>query len=73
MYSTWSLNMKIGDLIKFDEEFYESLVGAGVPINKIGIIREVKDMFYCIQSGDVNDLWVSPPDVKKIYTNKQSK
>jgi len=62
--------MKVGDLIEFDEQFYDSMIKAGIPLNKIGIIKEVKEMFYCIQSGTVDDLWVSTPDIKKLYVKR---
>ncbi len=65
--------MEVGDLVKFDEDFYTSMVGAGIGITKIGIILEVREMFYCIRSGVVDDLWVTPPDIKKINLNKFSK
>jgi hypothetical protein len=70
MKSIWGSQMSVGDLIKFDEEFYRSMSSAGIPIKEIGIIMEVKDMFYCIKSGGVDDLWVSKPDVKKINLDK---
>ena len=62
--------MKVGDLVKFDEDFFNSMTGAGIRISEFGIIMEVKEMFYCIHSGEVNDLWVSPPDIKKINLDK---
>ena len=65
--------MKVGDLVKFDEDFYTSMVRAGVAIAEVGIILEVRDMFYCVRSGEVDDLWVGPPDIKKINLNKFSK
>ncbi len=65
--------MKVGDLVRFDEDFYTSMVSAGIAITEIGIISEVREMFYCVRSGEVDDLWVSPPDIKKINLNKFSK
>ena len=65
--------MKVGDLIKFDEDFYHSMKSAGIGIIEIGVITEVRELFYCINSGTVDDLWVSPPDVKKIKLDKLSK
>lgn len=62
--------MKVGDLVRFDEDFYRSLISAGIKINQVAIITEVKDMFYCVTSGAVDDLWVSRPDVKKINLDK---
>ena len=65
--------MKVGDLIRFDDDFYKSMASAGIGIEKIGIIMEVKDMFYCVKSGTVDDLWVSTPDVVKINLDKYAK
>ena len=65
--------MKVGDLIKFDDDFYTSMSNAGIGIERIGLIMEVKDMFYCVKSGTVDDLWVSIPDIKKINLDKYSK
>tara|TARA_R100000005_G_C4957459_1_gene175490 strand:+ start:337 stop:558 length:222 start_codon:yes stop_codon:yes gene_type:complete len=69
----WSVKMSIGDLIMFDDDFYKSMSSAGIGIEKIGIIVEVKEMFYCIKSGEVDDLWVSVPDIKKINLDKYAK
>ena len=66
MYIDWSEKMNVGDLVKFDEDFYKSMTSAGMAINEIAIIMEVRDLFYCVQSGEVNDLWVTPPDIKRI-------
>ena len=62
--------MKIGDLVKFDEEFYKSMKAAGIKINEVAIVVETKELFCCVQSGEVGDLWVSPPDIKKIILDK---
>ena len=66
MYTVWSEKLEVGDLIQFDEEFYNSLVSAGIGIERIGLITEAKEMFYCVRSGVVDDLWVSIPDIKKV-------
>ena len=65
--------MEIGDLVEFDEDFFRSMRSADIDIRKIGLIREAKEMFYCVESGTVNDLWVSPPDIKKINLDKHKK
>lgn len=66
--------MKIGDLVEFDEEFFSFMRKDNtLQIQKIGIITEVKEMFYCVASGDVTDLWVSTRDIKKINLDKVSK
>ena len=71
MYVIWSTKMKVGDLVRFDEDFYRSLTSVGVKINEVAVITEVKELFYCVSSGLVNDLWVSIPDIKKIKLDKQ--
>ena len=71
MYTIWSTKMKVGDLVRFDEDFYRSLISAGIEINEVAVITEVKDLFYCVTSGLINDLWVSVPDIKKINLDKQ--
>jgi len=73
MDNKWSKKVKVGDLIKFDDDFYTSMSSVGIGIERIGIIMEVRDMFYCIKSGTVDDLWVSMPDIKKINLDKYSK
>ena len=73
MNTVWGDKMEIGDLVEFDEEFYKSLRSVNVDIRPIGIIREAKELFYCVQSGTVKDLWVSPPDIKKINVDKYKK
>jgi len=65
--------MAVGDLIAFDEEFYKSMKSVCSGIQEIGIITEVKEMFYCVSSGNVHDLWVSIPDIKKINVDKTFK
>ena len=65
--------MEVGDLVEFDEDFYKSLKSAKIDIRPIGIIKEAKELFYCVQSGTVNDLWVSSPDIKKIKLDKYKK
>ena len=65
--------MKIGDLIKFDEDFYKSMKSSGINISEVGIVVEVKDIFCCVQSGEVDDLWVTPPDIKKINLDKYTR
>jgi hypothetical protein len=70
MYTTWSTKMNVGDLVRFDEDFYRNLVNAGIKINEVAIITEVKELFYCVTSGQVDDLWVSVPDIKKIKLDK---
>jgi len=62
--------MEIGDLVLFDEEFYSSMKKAGIPLLKVAIVIEKKDLFCCVRSGDVDDLWVTPPDIKKINLDK---
>ena len=63
--------MEVGDLIEFDEEFYAYMKKDNtLQIQRIGMITEVKDMFYCVVSGDVIDLWVTTADIKKINLDK---
>ena len=63
--------MKIGDLVEFDEEFYSFMIKDNtLPIQRIGIITEVKELFYCVTSGKITDLWVSAQDIKKINLDK---
>jgi len=65
--------MKIGDLVEFDEEFYVFMKKDNtLKIQKIGMITEVKEMFYCVASGDITDLWVTNSDIKKINLDKAS-
>ena len=73
MSSTWGAKMNIGDLIEFYEEFYKTVKSMNVDIGLIGIIREAKEMFYRVQTGSIQDLWVSAPDIKKINLDKYSK
>jgi hypothetical protein len=63
----WRIKMEIGDLVEFDEEFYSYMKSDNaLRIQKVGIITEVKEMFYCVTSGDITDLWVTTADIKKI-------
>ncbi len=62
--------MKVGDLISFEDDFYNSMTKAGIEISRVGIIIKVRDMFYRVRSGKVEDLWVSPPDIKRINLDK---
>jgi hypothetical protein len=71
MYNPWSIKMKVGDLISFEDDFDNSMIKAGIGIGKVGIIVKVKDMFYRIRTGQVEDLWVSPPDIKRIRLDKR--
>ena len=65
--------MEIGDLIEFDEEFYTYMKNDNtLRIQKIGMITEVKEMFYCVVSGDITDLWVTTADIKKIKLDNPS-
>lgn len=65
--------MEIGDLIEFDEEFYTYMKNDNtLRIQKIGMITEVKEMFYCVASGDITDLWVTTADIKKISLDNPS-
>ncbi len=65
--------MEIGDLIEFDEEFYAYMKNDNtLRIQKIGMITEVKEMFYCVVSGDITDLWVTTADIKKISLDNPS-
>ena len=65
--------MEIGDLIEFDEEFYAYMKNDNtLQIQKIGMITEVKEMFYCVVSGDITDLWVTTADIKKISLDNSS-
>ena len=73
MNSIWGIEMNVGDLIEFDEDFYRLIKAMEVDIGSVGIIREAKDMFYRVQTGSVQDLWVSPADIKKINLDKYSK
>ena len=67
----WRVKMEVGDLIEFDEEFYAYMKkDNSLQIQKIGMITEVKDMFYCVASGDITDLWVTTADIKKINLDK---
>ena len=67
----WRTKMEVGDLIEFDEEFYAYMKKDNtLQIQRIGMITEVKDMFYCVVSGDVIDLWVTTADIKKINLDK---
>ena len=67
----WRVKMEVGDLIEFDEEFYAYMKKDNtLQIQRIGMITEVKDMFYCVVSGDVIDLWVTTADIKKINLDK---
>ncbi len=69
----WRVRMKLGDLIEFDEEFYAYMKKDNtLQIHRIGMITEVKDMFYCVASGQVTDLWVTTTDIKKISLDKTS-
>jgi|ETNvirenome_2_30_1030614.scaffolds.fasta_scaffold121615_1 hypothetical protein len=69
----WRLKMEVGDLIEFDEEFYAYMKkDNSLYIQNIGMITEVKDMFYCVASGDITDLWVTAADIKKINLDKAS-
>ena len=70
----WRVKMEVGDLIEFDEEFYAYMKKDNtLQIQRIGMITEVKDMFYCVVSGDVIDLWVTTADIKKINLDKHKK
>jgi hypothetical protein len=73
MNNIWREKMNIGDLIEFDEEFYNSLKAANIDIKPIGIIKEAKELFYRVQTGTLDDLWVSKPDIKKINLDKYKK
>ena len=65
--------MEIGDLIEFDEEFYTYMKKDNtLHIHRIGMITEVRDMFYCVASGDITDLWVTTADIKKINLDNPS-
>ena len=69
----WRIKMEIGDLIEFDEEFYTYMKNDNtLRIQKIGMITEVKEMFYCVDSGDITDLWVTTADIKKISLDNPS-
>ena len=69
----WRVKMEVGDLIEFDEEFYAYMKKDNtLRIQKVGMITEVKDMFYWVASGDVTDLWVTTADIKKINLDKAS-
>tara|TARA_R100000005_G_C4914697_1_gene150758 strand:- start:356 stop:574 length:219 start_codon:yes stop_codon:yes gene_type:complete len=69
MKNIWRRKMCVGDLVVFDDEFYKSMKSVA-DIREIAIITEVKELFYCVSSGDVHDLWVSIPDIKKINLDK---
>ena len=69
----WSIKMDVGDFVEFDEEFYTSMKSAKIDIRKVALVTEAKDMFFCVRSGTVEDLWVSLPDIKKIKLDKASK
>jgi len=65
--------MEIGDLVEFDEEFYAYMKSDNtLHIHKIGMITEVREMFYCVVSGDITDLWVTTADIKKISLDNPS-
>ena len=66
----WSIKMKVGDLIRFEDDFYNSMIKAGIEISRVGIIVKVREMFYRVRSGKVEDLWVSPPDIRRIKLDK---
>ena len=69
----WRIKMEIGDLIEFDEEFYAYMKNDNtLRIQKIGMITEVKEMFYCVATGDITDLWVTTADIKKISLDNSS-
>ena len=61
--------MNIGDLIEFEDSFYNSMRQVA-DIRRVGLIIDVKEMFYCVSTGSVHDLWVSIPDIKKIRLTK---
>jgi hypothetical protein len=66
--------MKVGDLVLFDEEFYSSLKkDTQIDIRKFGMITVVRELFYCVTTGTVDDLWVTAADIKKINLDKASK
>ena len=69
MKSGWERKMSIGDLVEFEESFYNSMKQVA-DIRRVGLIIDAREMFYCVSTGTVNDLWVSPPDIKKICLDK---
>ena len=62
--------MKVGDLVEIDEDLFNQMVAVGVNLQRIALITKADEGFYCVTSGDVEDLWLSPPDIKKIRVDK---
>ena len=62
--------MNVGDLVEIDEDLFNQMVGVGVKLKRVALITKEDDGFYCVTSGEVFDLWLSPPDIKKIRLDK---
>lgn len=65
--------MKIGDLVELDESFYQSMRSVGLKLNRIAIIIKENDGFYCVSTGEVDDMWLTLPDIRKVKIIKETK
>ena len=62
--------MKVGDLVIISEDLRKSMKDVGVFLEEYGIIVVADDGFYQVRSGDVDDIWLTLPDIKKIPLDK---
>ena len=65
--------MKVGDLVELEESFYKSMKSVGVKIGRVGIIIKENDGFYCVSTGEVDDMWLTLPDTRKVKNIHKTK
>tara|TARA_Y100001973_G_C5176204_1_gene322091 strand:- start:536 stop:751 length:216 start_codon:yes stop_codon:yes gene_type:complete len=65
--------MKVGDLVELEESLYKSMRSVGVKLNRVAIITKEKDGFYCVSTGEVDDMWLTLPDIRKVKITQETK